>query len=112
MPQFRDAGTLRRRITIQRVTETQDDQGQVVETWATLATRWASIEPLQGREFFASQQLDESLDVRFRIRYDSTVGTMTTKDRISWNSRTFDIRSISNLEQRNIEMEILAQERT
>ena len=36
------AGTLDRRITIQRAVTTQDGYGQPIETWETFAERWAA----------------------------------------------------------------------
>jgi head-tail adaptor len=48
-------GKLRHRITIEHVTENQDADGSVIETWSVFAAIQSSIEPISGREYFAAQ---------------------------------------------------------
>lgn len=62
-------GRLDQRITIQSLTETRDEWGGVVEGWTTLATTWAAVEPLQGREFIAAQSVQAETTIRVRVRY-------------------------------------------
>ena len=101
------AGRLNKKITIQQTTETQSSIGEVINTWATFAIVWAAIEPLLGREYFESQQVNAEETIRFRIRY---VAGITPKMRISWHSRLFDIRSIINVRERNQELLLMAVE--
>ena len=51
------ASELRRQIVIQHASRVKDDFGSDVSTWATLATVYAKIEPLTGREFFAANEI-------------------------------------------------------
>ena len=44
------AGQLNRRITLQRPSSAQDSFGAVQSTWIDVATVWADIQPLSGRE--------------------------------------------------------------
>lgn len=67
------AGQLRHRVTIQYRTETQNATGEVTWTWSDLATVWASIEPISGREFFSSQQVQSSVTTRIRVRHRTDV---------------------------------------
>lgn len=50
------AGTLDRRITIQRATVTQDAAGQETEAWQTFATVWARRRDMRGRERWTGEQ--------------------------------------------------------
>jgi hypothetical protein len=43
-------GKLRHRITIEQVSETQDVDGHVLESWSAYAMVQASIEPVSGRD--------------------------------------------------------------
>jgi len=101
------AGKLKKRVVIQKNTPTQDAYGSEVESWATFATRWASVEPLKGQEFFAAQQTDAALTVAFRLRY---LAGVTTEMRVSYNSRLFDIHSAINVDERNRELILMCTE--
>ena len=50
------AGSLRHRVTIQRYELVVDEYGGPLrrESWKDVATVWASVEAVSGREFFAS----------------------------------------------------------
>jgi SPP1 family predicted phage head-tail adaptor len=77
------AGTMDRRITIQRKTVTQSPSGAPIETWATLVLRRpASMFPVRGEERFVAPQLGASEQIEFRIRYSQDVSWLTPQDRI------------------------------
>lgn len=63
------AGRLDTRITIERHVTGQDAWGQPVDTWELLASTWASVEPLQGREYIAAQAVQAETTIRVRVRY-------------------------------------------
>ncbi len=65
------AGELDQRITIERKTITQADNGESVATWAPIAsgTVWARVQQLTGRDQIAAQQVQYPADVRIVIRY-------------------------------------------
>ena len=52
------AGMLRHRVTIQRYELVVDDYGAPLhrESWKDVATVWASVEAMSGRDFFAARQ--------------------------------------------------------
>lgn len=50
-------GKLRHRITLQRQINAQNDYGAVVTTWQGIATVWAEIKPISGREYFEASQV-------------------------------------------------------
>lgn len=98
------SGLLRKRITLQRSTSTQDGFGQDVITWGDVGSRWASVEPLAGREFEDGQQNISRVETRFVTRYTTGI---TSKNRIVFDNVNYEIESIINVDQRNREMEIL-----
>jgi len=81
---------MRHRIVIESNTPTQDAYGQPVEGWATVATVWAAVEMLSGRELFVAQQAQSEATVRFRIRRRDADAKM----RVSWDGRTFQVESV------------------
>jgi SPP1 family predicted phage head-tail adaptor len=86
-------GTLKHRITIQQSTEASNTYGEMVPTWATFATRRAGIKTMRGSESHKSQQVLSEAKILFSMRYLSGV---TTKMRISFDSRLFDILFVDN----------------
>ena len=81
-------GNLDRQITIERATTSQDGAGQHIETWATLRTEYAEINPKRSAERHRDFQEVDRLTTVFRIRYFS--GLLAT-DRISYDSQIYDI---------------------
>ena len=63
-----DAGKLNKRVQIQELTNTRDAHGGQSQSWSTVATRWAAIEPLRGRELYEAQQVHERVTVRIIMR--------------------------------------------
>lgn len=102
------AGNLRFRAILEQATETRDSVGAVVQTWAAVATVWADIEPLYGRELIAAQQVTSDMTARIRMRWRAGV---TPKMRIKQGARIFDILSVINLGQLNRELELMVKER-
>ena len=85
------AGALRHRVTLQSATETATKHGARLETWAAVATVWAEVSPLQGREFMEGRREESELDSRIRIRYRAGV---VPGMRIVWGSRIYDIMAV------------------
>jgi len=72
-----NAGRLRHRITLERRADIQAPTGEVAPNYETLAVVWGSIRPMNGREFFAAQQIQSDVTTKITVRYkrgiDSTV---------------------------------------
>lgn len=62
-------GKLNKRIKIDRPNETQNDLQEVVIEYVFWQEVWASIEPLNGKEFLTAQQIQSDVSTRIRIRY-------------------------------------------
>ena len=84
-------GDLDQRVTFSRQTNQQDELGQPVNTWVTLGTVWAAVEPQAGREFVAAGAQQSELTTKIRIRYRPGV---TTGDRVLHDGRVYDIQSV------------------
>lgn len=105
---LRRSGPRRHQITFQSIAAaTQDASGAPQEAATDVVTQWASIEPLTGGESWVPPQLSGT--VTHRIATDYFAG-ITTKHRIKFGTRYFDINLLRNLEERGIQFEILAKE--
>lgn len=101
------AGKMRHRVTFQRRQSGKDAYGKENGPYADLATIWAEVEPLTGREFFASLQVQSEKAIRVRCRWQQKLSDLTTKDRAAFNGRLFDIQSTINVLERNVELQIM-----
>ena len=64
-----DAGKLDKLINIEQRTLTQDAAGQEYETWVSIATVYANVKPLIGRDYLAARQTVDELSHDIAIRY-------------------------------------------
>jgi len=101
------AGLLRHRLTIQTVTQIQNDFDEWVESWSDWATVWGSIEPNLGKRYFEAKQANSEVEGLIRIRYRS--GVLPTM-RIIYGDQIFKIISIVHLFERKRELHILYKE--
>lgn len=100
-------GEMRHRITIQILSASKDSFQQEIKGWTNFETVWAKIEPLSGREFFEAQQMNAEITHRITMRY---MKGLNPKMRIMYGERIFDIKTILNIEEKNIELQILCKE--
>ena len=84
-------GTLRHRVQIQSLAGTANELGERNDTWVTVASRWASLEPGTGSESETAGQLKASSSTTMTIRYYSG---LTTRHRVKFGSRIFGITGI------------------
>lgn len=103
-------GERRHRVVFQRSTVTQDTFGEPDQSWTTLCTSWALVQPLKGQERFTAMQIQADVDTRIVTRYRSDLSALGPKDRATWNGHTYDIKAVIPRDHRNIELEILARE--
>ena len=94
MTEVKDIGQLDRQITLKVATVTTNGNGERVNAWATYATRWAAIEYTGGGEMISDDMALSSKEVKFTIRYDSTI---TEKHRVNYRSKEYEIRLIQEI---------------
>lgn len=103
-------GHFRHRITFQEQVETPDGGGGYDLSWQNIAempTVWARIIPLSGSERLAAQRLESRITHRIRIRYRAGI---TPDLRAAFKGRTFNIRAVINVEEKNRFLDLLAEE--
>lgn len=61
------------RITIQQMTVVRDEVGGHAETWATLATVWAKVRDMSGKEIFNAKAVGSSVTQSIIVRYRSDI---------------------------------------
>jgi SPP1 family predicted phage head-tail adaptor len=101
------AGRLRHLVTIQSQATAQDAYGAAVRAWSDLATVWAEIAPLTGRELWAAQQTAATTTHRVTMRHHPDV---TSACRLQFGSRIFGIDSVLNPEERGERLVLLCTE--
>ncbi len=101
------AGELRHKVTIQNYTTSPNAVSEPVKTWADYATVWASIEPIRGKEFWDSQQVNAEITGKIKLRYLSGI---TSKMRVKYETRIFEILSVINPGEKNRELQLMVKE--
>jgi SPP1 family predicted phage head-tail adaptor len=77
------AGKLDRTIDFQRQGTAQDPTGQVAPAWQPILTAVkAEYDPINGTERFTADQWVAYQQVRFTVRWNSTLAGVNPKDRI------------------------------
>jgi SPP1 family predicted phage head-tail adaptor len=106
------AGLLKHTIAIQVQTDVADGIGGFTNTWADvtgMSKVRAAIWALPGAERVDAMKLEFEGPRRIRIRYRTGI---TTKNRIYWadKAKTFNIKSITNIDERNRMIELFCTE--
>jgi len=100
-------GKLRHYVDLQSSSDVPNELGEIEKTWSTIASVFASIEPLSGRELLQYQQFNAEMSHRIVIRYNSSVNS---KCRVKFGYRIFDINMVKNPDERNIFLELICKE--
>jgi len=100
-------GARRHRVTLQLRGVDQNSYGESVTTWNDQDTVWAAIIPASAKEYVASNELQAVVTHRVNIRYRKG---LTPEMRIKYGARYFNINSILNRDERNIELDLMCTE--
>ena len=110
------AGELRHFVVIDlKTTGIQDTYGTPSNTWTSNIGTWASIVPFGGREYFNARQAQASETHRITIRHQTLAASTIIGPgycRLRFESRTFEISSVRNIEERDATIEMLCVEKT
>jgi len=88
---------VRERVAIQTISLADDGYGGKTETLSTLATVWAKVSPVKGREVEKSGRMESVETYLVMIRYRADV---TTAHRILWSGKLLNIRSVQNRDEK------------
>lgn len=100
-------GKLRHRVKVQAKPTSLDDYGEDDGVFQDIGTRWASVEPLGGRELLAAQQVNAEAVIRIRMRY---YAGLTTDHRIRHGENVYEIVSVADREMRHESMELMCKQ--
>ena len=84
---------MRHRVIIQERQRTSDGAGGYTEAWVTFKNAWCSIQPATGYEKYQAQQMQTPISHKIKMRYQSGI---TTKHRILFGTRIFDLKEVLN----------------
>jgi SPP1 family predicted phage head-tail adaptor len=101
------AGKLRHRITIQDKTPSQNTFGEEDITWTDVATVWAAIVPLRGREFLDGKMETAEITTRIEIRHRDGI---RPEMRVVHGATIYDIHAVIPIETRDREIHLMSQE--
>lgn len=102
------AGLLRHRAVVQQYSESQDNSGDVVQSWSNYATRWVNIRPTQATEAYEADQSTHRATHEITMRYDDDI---TSTMRVTYGGKTLYLLGVINQDMRNVMMTWSASER-
>ena len=97
-----DPGKLNKRITFQLQDLDLED-----EDWKDIATTWASINPISGKEYYSAETINSDLTHKIRLRYRKGI---TPDMRVIYNDRIFYIISVINEYEKNTMLQLMCRE--
>jgi len=80
---------LRHLVSIRNNTPTVTGQGERVDVWTEAVKRYAEIVPLEGRDFYAAQQVNSEISTRITLRWENI--DLTSKSRIVYGAQVYEI---------------------
>lgn len=105
------AGTLRRRVTIEKLSEQSlnafGESVQTADQWVPVRSVWAGVMAITAREAVQSDRTQTSITYKVRLR---TQPDLTTKHRLRWQGGVLNIQSILLRGNRLEEQEVLCAE--
>lgn len=102
-----DIGKLKHRIIIQRGEDFEDEKGVSKTQWLNIATVWASVNNLHGKEYWEAKKYEAENTVEFVIRY-SACKDICINDRIVFKDIVYNISAIDNILYKNEVIKIKA----
>jgi SPP1 family predicted phage head-tail adaptor len=105
------AGRLKHKVMIEEPPATRDAQGGLSGSWVEIAGSpvWASITPLSGSRRYEAAQVVQGVSHEITTRY---LAGVTSEMKIVYGTRTFRIRSVVNVDERDRELRLLCEEVT
>lgn len=102
-----DIGRLKHRITFQKLQQTKNEYGEMLNEWLDFKTVWAEIKPVSGRQFFSAKQINSEISHTVYMRYNPQI---LPNMRIKYNNRIFDVLYVMNVDEGNSLLQIYCKE--
>ena len=103
------AGDLNKRAHFQHIVETPDGAGGATRQWAPAMTVWAQFSPERARERIQQGRLASNFAGVLRIRWSRSAACLTAQHRVILDCTVYNIRSISNPDQRRDMIEMIVE---
>lgn len=100
-------GRMNKRITFEKITESEDELGQMCQRYEAVRTVWATITPTRGGEYYEAQKLREELTFKIYVRY---LPGITADMRIRYKEKHFGIKSVIDIGYEHRTLEIMCTE--
>ncbi|MDX7992960.1 phage head closure protein [Xenorhabdus littoralis] len=100
------AGRLRHRITLQHFQTDVLPSGQRAQSWQDIATVWAEVKHISGRELLAAGAALAETTVRVWLRYRSDVSPAS---RMVFRGQVYDIQAVIP-DPKRIQLELLCKQ--
>jgi SPP1 family predicted phage head-tail adaptor len=99
-------GELQQRVSLHSKTITKAE-GIPQENWTTVATVWAAIADLSGKEYIQAASIQSEVTTRIKIRFRTGI---TPAMRVLYGTRVFAILSVIDKDERHREIELMCRE--
>lgn len=103
------AGALRHRVTISRMAETKNERGGLVDTPTEVATVWAEVKGLDGRESVMERVLQGVSVYQVRIRWRDDLRQSDQLAGSVFGGRALNIRSAVDPDGRREQLVIIGE---
>lgn len=106
------AGQLSHRVRIEQPTTVKDALGAPTQTWADVATIWADIAPISGREARIADRIAAEVSHQITVRYQPLFADprAVAQLRVHFRGRVFSIHAALNEDEANVMVILLASE--
>jgi SPP1 family predicted phage head-tail adaptor len=94
---------LRHLVAIQSRATTPNAHGQLDDTWTTILTAFADVEPVSGQSQESAGAELATVTHTITIRFRSNI---TTRNRLVYGQRIFDIVSVIDVEERHFWLQL------
>ncbi len=100
----------RHQVYIQARTVVRDEEGGFRDGWANTTSTpiWAEIAPIQARQ--QAEYKSINVDATHLVRIDGLL-QVAEKDRVTFGGRIFEVLTVENLQERNVEKVLTCLER-
>ena len=98
------SGQLRDRLTIQVHSTADDAAGEPVLTWTDVATVYAHVADMTGREYIAAQAVTNAVNTTIIIRYRAGI---TAAMRVLCRGVTYNVQAVIEPENKRREMHLM-----
>lgn len=93
------AGRLNKRVILQAPATGQDANGEPIVGWSDVATVWASITDISGREFVAAEAGQNKIQTKIGIRYRTGI---LPSMRVVHGTDTYNIEAVLGQDKRSL----------